>query len=166
VTTSNPARLSIPSGFDASEIGPGLYIGRRPTSDPWPLFDAVVTLTEEPSDCPAPVGKLAMHLPLKDNGHVDDPSTLCAVARFIVGLLQSGRTVFVHCSLGLSRSALFAALVLVERGYSPRDAVDHVRRCRPGSLGAVPGGLWGKSGRAYAAWILEYRPARVAEDGG
>jgi protein-tyrosine phosphatase len=140
---------------DATEVVQGLWIGRRPASDPFETFDVVVSLTEEPLEHRPPAGRLGVHLPMKDNGRIDDPETLRAVSDLVTALLEGGRTVLVHCSLGLSRSALFAALVIVERGNAPRDAVDHVRRARPGSLGAVGGGLWGKSGRAYAAWLLE-----------
>ena len=142
---------------DATEIVHGLWIGRRPALDPFATFDVVVSLTEEPPEHHPPVGKVGLHFPMKDNGRVQDPETIRAVVRSVIELLESGRAVLVHCSLGLSRSALFAALVLVERGEAPRDAVDHIRRVRRGSFGAVEAGLWGKSGRRYASWILEQR---------
>lgn len=38
--------------------------------------------------------------------------------------------VLVHCQAGLNRSGVVSALVLIERGHSPREAVDLLRARR------------------------------------
>lgn len=49
-------------------------------------------------------------------------------------LIQAGDRVLIHCRGGLGRTGLVAALILVERGCLPRDAVHRVRAVRPGAI--------------------------------
>jgi protein-tyrosine phosphatase len=48
--------------------------------------------------------------------------------------LDAGELVTLHCRAGLGRSGTVAARVLVERGLVPGDAIDLVRRYRPGAI--------------------------------
>ena len=48
--------------------------------------------------------------------------------------LAKGRCAVIHCRGGLGRTGLVAARLLVELGYKPDQAIDEVRRARPGAI--------------------------------
>lgn len=85
------------------------------------------------------VRALAMHwwhLPIRD-GEVPD-------ARFTArwpeagadlhGRLDRGERLLVHCRGGLGRTGLVSALLLIERGEAPEQAIARVREIRPGAI--------------------------------
>lgn len=50
-------------------------------------------------------------------------------------LLEKRETVFLHCHAGLGRTGtVAAALLIIHQGMSPRDALETVRKLRPGSV--------------------------------
>lgn len=63
-----------------------------------------------------------------------------------------GKRILVRCQAGLNRSSLIAALVLVRDGYTPREAIDKIRRQRSGRclfnegferfILSTPEGIW------------------------
>ena len=53
----------------------------------------------------------------------------CATT-FLNDLRAVGKTVFVHCRLGLNRSALLVGLMLIDEGYRAGDAIELMRRLR------------------------------------
>ena len=52
----------------------------------------------------------------------------------VLGALQRGERVLIHCAAGLGRSDTMAAKVLVEFGASPQEAIARVRAARPGTI--------------------------------
>ncbi|WP_119304194.1 phosphatase domain-containing protein [Dongia deserti] len=48
--------------------------------------------------------------------------------------LQEGGRVFIHCYAGLGRTGTVASLILMQYGFSARDAIQQVRGARPGSI--------------------------------
>jgi protein-tyrosine phosphatase len=48
--------------------------------------------------------------------------------------IDAGELITLHCRAGLGRSGTVAARVLVERGLAPTDAINLVRRYRPGAI--------------------------------
>lgn len=50
------------------------------------------------------------------------------------GLLDAGRSVAIHCRMGLGRTGTLAGILLVERGMGPGAAIETIRRARPGSI--------------------------------
>lgn len=49
-------------------------------------------------------------------------------------ILERGGRVLVHCRGGLGRAGTMAALLLIERGRSAREAMERVRAARPGAI--------------------------------
>lgn len=52
------------------------------------------------------------------------------LAQEVVGLLEAGKTVLIHCQAGLNRSGLLTARVLTMMGYAPAEAIGLLRRQR------------------------------------
>ena len=71
------------------------------------------------------------NIPIVDFDIPDSP----AIESFI-GIMKrcQGRKVLLHCLAGLGRSGTMAALFLKHQGMPAERAIDHVRRCRPGSI--------------------------------
>ena len=80
-----------------------------------------------------PDGILYVYLPILD-ADLPDPGRLQAVARLGASLVGRGERVLSHCGLGYNRSALVAGRILVELGWSGREAVERLRERRPGAL--------------------------------
>jgi protein-tyrosine phosphatase len=76
---------------------------------------------------------LYVYLPIHD-GEMPDLDRLHAVAKMAATLLKRGDRVLSHCGLGLNRSALMAALILMYNGMSAPDAVERLQTRRPGAL--------------------------------
>jgi ADP-ribosylglycohydrolase/protein-tyrosine phosphatase len=49
-------------------------------------------------------------------------------------LLRRGGKVVIHCRVGLGRSGMIAARLMVELGMSPSEAISRVRKARPGAI--------------------------------
>jgi len=76
------------------------------------------------------------HLPIRDVSIPDwrfDAGWQTAGPR-LASMLQDGRRVVVHCRGGLGRSGMVAALLLIEQGVTPGDAIRRVRAARPGAI--------------------------------
>ncbi len=57
--------------------------------------------------------------------------------RFVLGSIESGRRVLVHCSAGKDRTGMFLAYFLcATEGLAPTRAIEEVRRVRPIALSA------------------------------
>jgi protein-tyrosine phosphatase len=76
---------------------------------------------------------LYVYLPFHD-AMLPNLERLQSVASLVAGMAASGQRVLCHCGAGLNRSPLVAGLALVAMGLSPGDAVELIRRRRPGAL--------------------------------
>ncbi len=76
---------------------------------------------------------LYVYFPIYDDD-LPDLTRLHAVARLGAGLVKSGCKVLSHCGMGLNRSALMTGLILVHLGMKGKNAVELLRRKRPGAL--------------------------------
>lgn len=65
--------------------------------------------------------------------------------------LDRGETVAIHCRAGLGRTGTVAAMILIERGAAPEEAVRLVRRARPGTIETPE----------QSDWVAAYRGARA-----
>jgi hypothetical protein len=72
----------------------------------------------------------AVHAPAPDHGVVaDDPAA--AVAADVVGRLESGMTVLLHCGGGYGRTGVVAVQVLASSGMGLEESLVAVRAARP-----------------------------------
>jgi len=76
---------------------------------------------------------LYIYLPIHD-AQMPDMDRLHAVAKLGAELVKRGDRVLSHCGLGLNRSALMAALILMYNGMDNKTAVERIRQRRPGAL--------------------------------
>lgn len=96
---------------------------------------AVVSLSEDP----LPEGFLqeyglrGLHLPIIDFG-VPTMSAMKRGADFVKAELARGGKVLAHCGAGYGRTGTFLACCLVAEGMSAEDAIETLRRSRPGSI--------------------------------
>lgn len=76
---------------------------------------------------------LYVYLPIAD-GEMPDMDRLHAVAKLGAELVKRGDRVLAHCGLGLNRSALMIAMILMYLGMDGKTAVERCRERRPGAL--------------------------------
>jgi atypical dual specificity phosphatase len=111
-------------------------------SAPWPDqlrrlaeigVTAVISLTERvPRGLPHP--QMAhLHLPVRDFSP-PTPKQMETAVSFIIDRVAEGGAVAVHCTAGLGRSGTIVSAWLVSRGMSAAEAINAVRRRRPGSV--------------------------------
>jgi atypical dual specificity phosphatase len=78
-------------------------------------------------------GMFETHLPVPDK-MPPTADQLTAALQAIHKAVSSGANVAIHCSSGLGRSGSVAACYLVESGGTAREAIDQVRKVRPGAI--------------------------------
>ena len=76
---------------------------------------------------------LYVYLPIHD-GDLPNLDRLRAVSELGAELVAKGHRVLSHCGMGLNRSALVAALIMIRGGMAPRRAVEQLRERRQGAL--------------------------------
>lgn len=74
-----------------------------------------------------------IYLPIHDDG-LPNLKKLHEVAKLGANLVKEGHKVLSHCGMGLNRSALVAALILMYLGKEGKEAVEILRDKRPGAL--------------------------------
>jgi protein-tyrosine phosphatase len=76
------------------------------------------------------------HLPIRDRDVPAAPflSDWPTVRDDVLSRLDAKGRVVVHCRGGLGRAGLVAALLLVETGVRPEEAIRAVRKVRPGAI--------------------------------
>jgi len=95
---------------------------------------AIVSLTERPP--PELIGASrfsTLHLPIEDMTP-PDREQIKHFVEFVDRHVGDGCAVGVHCLAGLGRTGTMIACYLVKRGRSADDAIEEVRRKRPGSV--------------------------------
>jgi protein-tyrosine phosphatase len=112
----------------ATEVGPGVWVGRRPRPNELPAGAAIVI------DLCAEFGAARVvrahpryiACPTLDAGTPEPPE----LARLVDAVLAADGPAFIHCALGHGRSATVAAAVLVRRGDATLDDVEAAMRAR------------------------------------
>ena len=112
-------------GPNYSLIEPGLYLGGY-VPEPPRGTGAVLNL------CEAEDPYAARWVPIRDAEPAPDLAWLREQVAFIDGQRRAGRTVFVHCRNGVSRSAMVVVAYLMARhGWTRDEALEMVRAKRP-----------------------------------
>ncbi len=112
-----------------SLVEEGLYIGRY-VSEPPPGTAAVVNLCE--SEDPYRSG-VCLWEPIRDAPPAPSIEWLTRVVEFITTQRQAGRTVYVHCHNGVSRSGMVTtAYLMQEHNWTRDEALVFLRSKRPG----------------------------------
>ena len=93
---------------------------------------ALVTLTEQ-AVWPEPPDLRWLYLPVRDMT-VPEPEQVDRFLEFVTAAEDDGLAAAVHCRAGLGRTGTMLACYLVSRGADPEDALEQVRRSRPGSV--------------------------------
>ena len=120
-----------------TEISPGILQGRRLTArETLNLLQqgsvAVLDLAPEIPEIAVLRGSNYQHVPVLD---LAPPSIeqLAEAVRFIRSRMNTMR-IYIHCSLGLSRSTAVVAAFLISTGMEPETAIAMIRRSRPGII--------------------------------
>ena len=96
---------------------------------------ALVSLDENgiSSNMASERGMRYKHIPVPDF-HAPDPPQADEFVEFVKNCRTDGMAVAVHCRGGYGRTGTLIACYLISQGMSARDAIDVVRRRRPGSI--------------------------------
>ncbi len=96
---------------------------------------AMVSLDENglPAAMVSESGMLYTHIPIPDfqPPELDQAQEFC---KFVEGCRNEGLAVAAHCRGGYGRTGTLLACYLINQGMSSDDAIDLVRRRRPGSI--------------------------------
>lgn len=108
-------------------------------------FDSVISMYYASS--PAGWGVQEMRFPIKD-GLISEINLeeLKEVISWGYNQVVKGNKILVRCQAGLNRSGLVTALILIQLGYEPGDAIDLIRKNR-GSIALY--------NTEYVLWLLK-----------
>ncbi|HAJ31219.1 MAG TPA: phosphatase [Gammaproteobacteria bacterium] len=108
--------------------------------------DAVICLVEPPEltamgvpdyvEALSKSGFILFHLPIRDMSTPGQPfkEAWARHSTELNELLSGPSHVVIHCAAGLGRTGMFCAEILVRMGCSAEDAIQKVRRIRPGAI--------------------------------
>ncbi len=123
--------LVSPAAFDATRVGPKLWVGRVPPPYLRRVgFDVVALCAEEHQSIPVDIARISV--PLRD-AELTRPEFARAIyaAKKISDLRRHGQRVLVTCAMGVNRSAFVAALSLMQLDdLSAARAIHRIRRLR------------------------------------
>jgi protein-tyrosine phosphatase len=140
---------------DADQIAPGLWLGSAPIT--WlggagrlsSAFDTIVLMAKE---LPAPnyPGVRVISAPIDDHRLTgEEISIVEQAADSVVAELKKGRRVLVACHMGVNRSALVVAMVLIQAGMTPQAAIERIRRLRHTRIAPL-------SNESFVEYLLYY----------
>lgn len=87
------------------------------------------------------------HFPIRDFGTPEERNEgWLLLSRLIHQRLQVGEAVLLHCMGGKGRSGMVAMRLLIESGTPPDEALEAVRRARPGAVETEAQKAWAMEG--------------------
>ena len=114
-------------------IGDHLILGAHPADAMPPNVDTIANV-DSFRFYDIPDGVVYLHFAYRDANVIPDATDLHIAASFLNDLRAAGKTVFIHCRLGLNRSGLLTGLVLIDEGYQAKDAIEMMRGLRSPSV--------------------------------
>ena len=99
-------------------------------------------------------GMETMRVPIKDVSVPKSPRALDGAVGEILSRVAQGATVVIHCRGGIGRSGVLAASCLVATGVEPDEAIERVRRVRPGAVET----------HQQEAWVRAFEAPRPTPD--
>jgi atypical dual specificity phosphatase len=115
----------------------------------------ILTLTEETlrKSQVDDAGLLSIHEPIRDF-HAPTMEQLDRCVSVIRNALSKKMPVAIHCAAGMGRTGTVLTAWLISKGMAPREAIDEIRRLRPGSVET----------RVQVDSLLEWHQARFAAE--
>lgn len=86
-------------------------------------------LFKEPNLCESK-GMAFFSFPIPDRGVPDSYRKAKVLVRKLVGLIQDGKTLGIHCRMGIGRSSLMAACILGALEENPKNVFDLIGKAR------------------------------------
>ncbi len=71
-----------------------------------------------------------LHFPIEDRKVPTDSKSFLKLINQVNQKLECGENIVVHCRMGIGRTSLIAASVLISRGYSAQEAFDFISKKR------------------------------------
>lgn len=98
-------------------------------------LDAIVSFTEDSlqKSLLEEFGFEYLHVPIADFS-IPSFEQINEFITFANNLIKSQKKLVVHCASGIGRTGTMLAIYLVNKGYTAEDAIDEVRKKRPGSI--------------------------------
>ncbi|HEU4733029.1 MAG TPA: dual specificity protein phosphatase family protein [Kofleriaceae bacterium] len=117
----------------ASEVAPGVWVGRRPRVHELP--DGIAIVVDLCAELPEPAGvargRAYLAIPTLD-ATSPTPARIAHAVDAMLAAVAPGGGAFIHCAFGHGRSATVAAALLVRRGDATLEDVEQkMRACRP-----------------------------------
>jgi len=99
-------------------------------------IETIISLTENqlPREWIRELGFRYFHTPILDHS-APSPEKLKQIVDLILGEVRAGRKVLIHCAAGLGRTGtVLAAYLIARKRMSAEEAMELVRKLRPGSI--------------------------------
>jgi protein tyrosine phosphatase len=114
------------------EIVPNLWMGAWPAYDVKLEYDMIVCVSDNRPNYTVLKNKTVLvWFPFEDSEYQKpDTEKLEQVVKMVVDSVQSGKSTLVHCTAGINRSGLIAAMSLVRMGYDTDKAIALLREKR------------------------------------
>lgn len=95
---------------------------------------SIVTMTENPLPSEWTNKIDYLHVPTEDF-HAPDMEGIDSAVEFIQNQIENDQSVMVHCAAGLGRAGTILACYFIKyQNYSSKDAIEKIRKERPGSI--------------------------------
>lgn len=94
------------------------------------MFEEVELGLEDEGDICRSLGIEFLSLPIPDRGLPDSFQDVERLVASVCKLLKAGKTVAIHCRMGIGRSGMICACVLTSLGHAPKEAFEAISEAR------------------------------------
>ena len=99
-------------------------------------IEVIISLTEDPlpKEWIRELGFRYFHMPIIDHS-APNPETLKQIIDLMLNEIEEGKRILIHCAAGLGRTGtVLAAYFIARKRLSAEEAMELVRKLRPGSI--------------------------------